>query len=205
MKKSKAETARTRQRIVEVASEAIRNKGIDATGVAEIMAAAGLTHGGFYRHFDSKEELVTEALGVSRKDYLAGTVDAAKRGPDALLKHFQDYVTLSSRDDVGGGCPLAANGSEIVRSDDRTRHNATEVFRQWFGSAERFMTSEKGEDKTDMAINLVTQMIGALTMSRIVDDPALSEKILEAARRRIANSFDLTASNPQDHLEAHTA
>ena len=60
MKKSKAETAKTRQRIIEVASEAIRTKGIDATGVAEVMAAAGLSHGGFYRHFDSKEDLVTK-------------------------------------------------------------------------------------------------------------------------------------------------
>jgi TetR/AcrR family transcriptional regulator, transcriptional repressor for nem operon len=83
MKKSKAETAKTRQRISEVASEAIRNKGIDATGVAEIMAAAGLTHGGFYRHFGSKEELVTEAIALSRKDYLAGTVSAAEEGPES--------------------------------------------------------------------------------------------------------------------------
>jgi TetR/AcrR family transcriptional regulator, transcriptional repressor for nem operon len=197
MKKSKAETAKTRQRIVEVASEVIRNKGIDATGVAEIMAAAGLTHGGFYRHFDSKEELVTEALRVSRKDHLAGTVEAAKQGPEALLKHFQDYVTPGYRDDVGGGCPLAANGSEIVRSDDTTRHGATEALRLWFANAERYMRPESGEDKTEMAINVVMNMIGALTMSRIVDDPVLSEKILEAARHRIANSFDLAAPKPQ--------
>ena len=70
MKKSKAETARTRQRIVEVASEAIRNKGIDATGVAEIMAAAGLTHGGFYRHFGSKEALILACLEEHERDYI---------------------------------------------------------------------------------------------------------------------------------------
>src|ERR1700733_2802725 len=114
MKKSKAETAKTRQRIVEVASEVIRNQGIDATGVAEIMAAAGLTHGGFYRHFGSKEELVTEALAMSRKDFIAGTLIAAEQGAEAILKHFQEYVTPDHRDDVGSGCPLAANGSEIV-------------------------------------------------------------------------------------------
>ena len=112
MKKSKAETAKTRQRIIEVASEAIRNKGIDATGVAEIMAAAGLTHGGFYRHFGSKEELVTEAIALSRKDYLAGTLSSAEEGPEALMRHFQEYVTAEHRDDAGSGCPLAANGSE---------------------------------------------------------------------------------------------
>jgi len=194
MRKSKAETAKTRQRIVEVASEAIRNKGIDATGVAEIMAAAGLTHGGFYRHFGSKEELVTEAVALSRNDYLAGTLSAAEQGPEALLKHFQEYVSPVHRDDVGSGCPLAANGSELVRSDATTRHNATEAFRLWFGKAAPYMRSQGDASKIEMAISVVTNMIGALTMSRMVDDPALSDQILEATRKQTAGAFDLPAS-----------
>jgi TetR/AcrR family transcriptional repressor of nem operon len=197
MRKSKAETAKTRQRILEVASEAIRNKGIDATGVAEIMAAAGLTHGGFYRHFGSKEELVTEAVALSRSDYLAGTVNAADQGPEALLKHFQKYVSPECRDDVGGGCPLAANGSELVRSDATTRHNATEGFRLWFEKAAPYMRSQDDASKLAMAISLVTNMIGALTMSRMVDDPVLSEQILEATRKRLADAFDLPAPKRQ--------
>jgi TetR/AcrR family transcriptional repressor of nem operon len=194
MRKSKAETAKTRRRIVEVASEAIRNKGIEATGVAEIMAAAGLTHGGFYRHFGSKEELVTEAVALSRNDYLAGTLRAAEQGPEALLKHFQEYVSPVHRDDVGSGCPLAANGSELVRSDATTRHNATEAFRLWFGKAAPYMRSQGDASKTEMAISVVTNMIGALTMSRMVDDPALSDQILEATRKQTAGAFDLPAS-----------
>ena len=197
MRKSKAETAKTRQRIVEVASEAIRNKGIDATGVAEIMAAAGLTHGGFYRHFGSKEELVTEAVALSRNDYLAGTLSAAEQGPEALLKHFQEYVSPMHRDDVGSGCPLAANGSELVRSDATTRHNATEAFRLWFGKAAPYMRSQGDASKIEMAINVVTNMIGALTMSRMVDDPVLSDQILESTSRRIANAFDMSSSKRQ--------
>jgi TetR/AcrR family transcriptional repressor of nem operon len=194
MKKSKAETAKTRRRILEVASEAFRNQGIDATGVAEIMAAAGLTHGGFYRHFGSKEELVAEALALSRKDYLAGTLTAADQGSEALMKHFQEYVTPVYRDDIGGGCPLAANGSEIVRGDATTRHNATEALRLWFGKAAPYMRAPDDAGKTAMAISLVTNMIGALTMSRIVDDPVLSDQILEATRKRIADAFDLSSS-----------
>jgi TetR/AcrR family transcriptional regulator, transcriptional repressor for nem operon len=205
MKKSRTETAKTRQRIVEVASQTIRNKGIDASGVAEIMAAAGLTHGGFYRHFNSKEELVTEAIALSRKDYLAGTVDAAKQGPEALLKHLQEYVTPSARDDIGNGCPLAANGSEIVRGDAQTRHNATEGFRLWFAKTAPYIRAQDDESKTEAAINLVTNMIGALTMSRMVDDPVLSDKILEAAHRRIANVIDLSASKPPEESEADAA
>jgi TetR/AcrR family transcriptional regulator, transcriptional repressor for nem operon len=198
MKKSKVETAKTRRRIVEVASEAIRNKGIDATGVAEIMAAAGLTHGGFYRHFGSKEELVTEALALTRNDYLGGTVSAAEQGAEALMNHFQDYVTRESRDDVGGGCPLAANGSEIVRSDATTRHNATEALKLWYSKAAPFMQSQNEAGKTEMAIALVTNMIGALTMSRMVDDPALSEEILEVMRKRIADAFGVQSPRPRE-------
>ena len=198
MKKSKAETAKTRQRIVEVASEAFRNQGIDATGVAEIMAAAGLTHGGFYRHFDSKEELVREAIALSRRDYFAETLSAAEQGAEALMKHFQEYVTPDYRDDIGGGCPLAANGSEIVRTDAKTRHNATEALRIWFGKTAPYMRAQDDDGKAEMAISVVTNMIGALTMSRIVDDPVLSDQILAATRKRIANAFDLSSSKRGD-------
>jgi TetR/AcrR family transcriptional repressor of nem operon len=198
MKKSKAETAKTRQRIIEVASAAFRNQGIDATGVAEIMAAAGLTHGGFYRHFNSKEDLVTEAMALSRRDYLAETLNAAEQGPEALMKHFQEYVTPVFRDDIGGGCPLAANGSELVRGDARTRHNATEALRLWFAKAAPYMRSQDDASKTEMAITVVTNMIGALTMSRLVDDPELSDQILQATRKRIAEAFDPSTAKRRD-------
>ena len=200
MRKSKAETAKTRQRIIEVASESIRKQGIEATGVAEIMAAAGLTHGGFYRHFDSKEELVREAIALTRKDFVAGTVAAAEEGADAMLKHFQEYATPAHRDDLGSGCPLAANGSEIVRTDAQTRHLATEGFRQIYEKAAPFMRSQDDESQMEAAISVMTNMIGALTMSRLVDDPKLSEKILEVTRRRIARTFDAPASKPRDRV-----
>ena len=194
MRKSKAETAKTRQRIVEVAAEAIRTKGIDATGVAEVMAAAGLTHGGFYRHFDSKEALVAEALQMSRADYLAATVQAAEQGPHALLEHFRNYVSPANRDDVGGSCALAANGSEIVRSDAITRRQATESLKLWFDKAAPHMRGMDEESKSELAISLITNMIGALTMARMVDDPALSEQILKAARDRIDETFAVAES-----------
>jgi TetR/AcrR family transcriptional repressor of nem operon len=205
MKKSKMETAKTRQRIVEIASKVIRNQGIDATGVAEVMAAAGLTHGGFYRHFGSKEELVCEALAMSRKDFVAGTLDAANQGAEAILKHFQEYATPGYRDDIGSGCPLAANGSEIVRADAKTRHNATEGFRLIFEKAAPFMRSQDDQGQTEMAISVVTNMIGALTMSRMVDDPALSEKILEVTRQRITKAFDLAPPKARNKRQRDVA
>ena len=99
---------------------------------------------------------------------------------------------------MGSGCPLAANGSELVRVDATTRHNATEALRIWFEKAAPFMRSPDAKGKTELAISVVTNMIGALTMSRMVDDPDLSAQILEATRRHIANAFDLSSSKRRD-------
>ena len=193
MRKSKAETAQTRQRIVETAARAFRKQGIAATGVAEIMAGAGLTHGGFYRHFDSKDQLVTEALSATEKNLVRDSLAAAGQGPQAVLEVFQDYVTQAYRDNVEDGCPLAAMGSELVRADDKTRHAATSSFRKIVQTMAPFMRSPDDEQGLDTAVSLLTNMVGALTIARMVDDPELSDRILETARRRIFKSIDLSA------------
>lgn len=192
MRKSKAETAETRKRIVETAAKAFRKRGIAATGVAEIMAGAGLTHGGFYRHFDSKDQLVTEALSATEKNLVRDSLAAADRGPQAMLDVLQDYVTQAYRDDVEDGCPLAAMGSELARADDNTRHAATTSFRKIIETAAPFMRSKDDAEGTDTALSLLTNMVGALTIARMVDDPALSNRILATTKRRIATSIDLS-------------
>lgn len=194
MKKSKTETAQTRKRIVDVASQAFRGHGIEATGVAEIMSEVGLTHGGFYRHFESKEQLVFEAIAKSLDDLVVASEEASKQGAEAILKHFQNYVSPAYRDDVEHGCPLAANGSELVRADDATRRSATEAFQKIFGSLAPYIRRQKGEDGNDAAMSVLTNMIGALTMSRVVDDPELSARILRVTRDRIAKMVNVPAS-----------
>jgi TetR/AcrR family transcriptional repressor of nem operon len=192
MKKSKAETAETRKRIVEVAAKAFRKQGIEATGVAQIMASAGLSHGGFYRHFASKDQLVTEALSATEKNLLRDSAAAAEKGSDAMLRVFHEYMTSNYRDNVEDGCPLAAMGSELVRANDDTRHAATNSFRKITATVAPFMHTLDGEDRDDMAISLLTNMIGALTVARMVDDPVLSDKILAVTQRRIGRSIDNT-------------
>ena len=196
MRKSKSETAETRKRIVEAAAKAFRKQGIAATGVAEIMASAGLTHGGFYRHFSSKDQLVTEALAATEKNLLRDSREAAGQGPKAMLEVCQDYVTQAYRDNVEDGCPLAAMGSELVRADDATRHAATSSFRRIVETMAPFMHAQEDADGLDTALSLLTSMVGALTIARMVDDPALSDRILATARRRIAGSIDLSARVP---------
>jgi len=189
VKKSKAETAATRKRIIEVASEAFRSRGIHATGVAEIMATAGLTHGGFYRHFDSKEQLITEALTLSLDELVAAAEEAADSGAGALLEHFQHYVSPEYRDNIAQTCPLAANGSELVRADEMTRRIASEGFKRIFATLARYIPAVDEDAATDSAIGIFTNMIGALTISRLVDDPALSDRILSVTRSQIARAL----------------
>jgi len=197
MKKSKAETAETRKRILEAAAKAFRKQGISATGVAEIMATAGLTHGGFYRHFSSKDQLVTEALSATEKNLVLDSLAAADEGPEALLNVFKDYVTREYRDNVEDGCSLAAMGSELVRASEDTRHAATASLRQIVETVAPFMRVQDGEERTDTALGLLTNMIGAVTMARMADDPALSDRILETTRRRIERAISLKAAKPK--------
>lgn len=190
MKKSKAETAETRKRIVEVAAKAFRKHGIEATGVAQIMATAGLSHGGFYRHFDSKDQLVTEALSVAPKNLVRDSAAAAQKGGKAMLDVFQEYMTSTYRDNVEDGCPFAAMGSELVRATIETRHSATDGFRKIVENMAPFLRNQDGLEGEEVALSVLTNMIGALTMARLVDDPVLSDRILATTQHRIAKSID---------------
>src|SRR5262245_52576289 len=128
MKKSKVEAAETRRKIVKTAAAEFREKGINGVGLADLMAAAGLTHGGFYRHFESKDQLVAEACAVAIEaaNETAWTpllVQGKRKGLDALVAQ---YLSEDHRDDQRGGCPFSALGSEIARSDKNTRAAVTE-------------------------------------------------------------------------------
>lgn len=193
MKKSKAETAETRRRIVEIASQAFRTQGIEATGIAAIMAAAGLTHGGFYRHFSSKEELVAEAVAMSLEQLVLESEHAANQGAEAALNHALEYLSPGSRDNVGRSCTFAAAGSELVRADGKTRRIASAAFKRTLEGLAPFMAADSG-DRVAAAISVLTNMIGALTMARLVDDPMLSNRILEVTRQRLIESIKGTAT-----------
>jgi TetR/AcrR family transcriptional repressor of nem operon len=130
MRKSKRETEETRKRIVEMAADEFRQHGIVTSGIADLMAAVGLTHGGFYRHFESKEQLVAEATAAALDTLLDTLASAAsgKKGRNALKAALEVYVCAEHRDNPRDGCPLAALGSELARSDKRVRDVAATGF-----------------------------------------------------------------------------
>lgn len=176
MRKSKSEAAETRQTIIQVASELFRVKGIAATGIAEIMETAGLTNGGFYKHFESKDQLVQEALKCATEG-LSHRFNEGKLDSKAIIKA---YLSPQHQKGLEWGCPIAGIGSELGRTDKDSRLVATLGIKQLVSSLEKHIESTSAE-KRKIAVASVSMMIGALTLSRIVDDKKLVEEILKSA------------------------
>ena len=189
MRKSKAETAETRRRIIEVAAREFRRSGIHDAGLAEVMAAAGLTHGGFYRHFDGKEKLVTEALAAAMESILERADMAAhgRDGKSGLEAIVETYLAIDHRDDRSGGCPLAGLGSELARADDENRAVASAAIVRFLKLLMQQMPRRKSDAAQSKAIFLLSALVGAITLSRIVTDPELSVAILRETKRQLAN------------------
>lgn len=189
MRKSRQETAQTRQRIVEAASVEFRQKGIDGAGLADLMSAAGLTHGGFYKHFESKDQVIEESVSLAIQS-LVDSAEAAAPGPQGRKKIVADYLAANHRDDPGAGCPFVALGSELTRSAPNVREAATQGFAKLVEAmAARYDNLTPALARKKALVTLST-MIGAAMMARIVTDPKLSQSILLEARKHLTSSED---------------
>ena len=190
MRKSKQEAAETRRRIVKAAAAKFRLSGIGGTGLSDLMAAAGLTHGGFYRHFDSKDQLVAEACTAAVEALMEQLAAAASRkSPQRGLKAVvETYLSAAHRDDPSNGCPLAALGSELARGDAGTHDAASEAFLRLVDVIAAQYHKTRPEVARRRALVVAASMIGAMTMSRMVRDSELSSAILHEARRHLVDS-----------------
>jgi TetR/AcrR family transcriptional repressor of nem operon len=177
LRKSKLEAAQTREAIVAAAADLIRRTGIGEASLADMMAAAGLTHGGFYRHFRNKEHLVSEALSAAGDKTIA-TISRhiAKGGLKAVV---DGYLSKSHRDSPTPICPFAALGSEMARSSKETKAAATELL-------EKVLVTLAGDapdrEARSAAIVALSTMIGAMTLARVVADADLSAEILDRVK-----------------------
>src|SRR5262245_11456085 len=175
MRKSREETARTRERIIAAASAEFREHGIVATGLADLMKAAGLSHGGFYKHFNSKDELVKEVAAASISSGTARMKANADKGPGrkGLRAVVESYLSPDHRDRPRDGCPFASLGVELARADAKTRAAATEGFLNYVEVLASHCESLPPDQANKPAIAAATTMIGAVTMARVVNDPKL--------------------------------
>jgi len=184
MRKSRQEAAQTRQRIVAVASREFRKNGIVASGLNGLMNAAGLTRGGFYKHFATKDQLVAEACAEGvRTAIIERIAGAAADGIGAATA----YLSIDHRDNPATGCPLSAIGSELARSDKNTRAAATAGFLRLVEIMAGQFSDARPAAARRRALVAVSTMIGALTMSRIVTDPKLSAEILKEAEKSLSD------------------
>ena len=190
MKKSKLEAAETRRRIVKTAAAEFRRNGIHDTGLSGVMSAAGLTHGGFYRHFDSKDELVAEACAAAMEPAAENTVASACYGAanDSLEAIVTSYLCSDHRDNLSAGCLIAALGTELARSDDKTRAVATAGFLKFVHLIAEQYRRTKPKTAKAQALVAASAMIGAVMISRIVTDPELSAAILCHTKKHVLNS-----------------
>ena len=183
MRKSKSEAAETRKRIVAAAAAEFRKNGIVATGLADLMKAAGLTHGGFYKHFESKDQLIAEACAEAGRE-LSERVAANTAKGSAV----SSYLSTRHRDNPAAGCPLAALGPELARCDEKTRAVATAGFERLVGILAGQFDKLPPEEARRRALVSASTMIGALAMARMVTDPELSAEILREAEASITEA-----------------
>jgi TetR/AcrR family transcriptional regulator, transcriptional repressor for nem operon len=182
MKVSREQAASNRERIVETAAQLFRERGFEGIGVADLMKEAGLTHGGFYGHFSSKEDLIAEASVRALTQSLALWGKLAERTPDDPLSAIAEaYLTSRHRDDPGAGCLLAALGPDVSRQGPPVRRAVTDYVRSACDLLAKLVPGKSRAARRQKAISTYATMVGALVMARAVDDRALSQEILDAA------------------------
>ncbi|RFB95141.1 TetR family transcriptional regulator [Rhizobium leguminosarum bv. trifolii] len=187
MGRSQLEKQKTHEKIVETASKRLREAGLEGVGVADLMKEAGLTVGGFYKHFASRDDLVAEAIQSAfdswgRKLQAEG-VDPAKMTAADIADR---YVSTYHRDNPGEGCPFAALTSDISRSGEKARAIATDGLRRNFeGLASKAAGADEAE-RQRKAIMAFAMMAGGVGLARISSDEALSVEILETVRDFVA-------------------
>jgi len=178
----------THDRIVEAAARAIRRSGYGGTGVADIMKDAGLTHGGFYAHFASREAMLAEAADRAGADSLAvmTRIAAAMPATEALPAMMRAYLSQEHVDAAETGCAVAALGSEMPRQAAEVRRAATRRIKEMIDLVARQMPAWGQPAAHEQALVTVAAMVGTLVLARAVDDPRLSDALREAALKHFS-------------------
>ena len=186
MRVSRQKAAENRERIIDAAGALFREKGFDGIGVADIMKAAQLTHGGFYGHFASKDDLVAQAsqraMARAAMNWANVTASAPKNPYAALLDH---YLSPRHRDDLGHGCAFAAFSGEAARCGKPVRSAFASGLEALIEIIAKAVPGRSKSGRRRKAVAAVAGLVGALMLARAVDDPALSNEILDAAKQEL--------------------
>jgi TetR/AcrR family transcriptional repressor of nem operon len=182
MKVSREQAAQNRARVVEVAGKLFRQNGFGGIGVADIMKGAGLSHGGFYGQFGSKDELAAEACAVTLGRSVTRWEQLAA-GDDPLAAIVNAYLARSHRDSPGGGCAMAALAGEAARQPKAVRDVFTDALRSFVGILAKLVPGASAAARRRKALATMSGLVGAVILARAVDDAALSDEVLRAAAK----------------------
>jgi TetR/AcrR family transcriptional regulator, transcriptional repressor for nem operon len=196
MRRSREDAAETRRLIVETASRLFRLRGITAVSVADIMGALGLTVGGFYRHFESKEALVIEAIAAASTEmelrYAQPATGTASVSPGAAL---DSYLSRAHRDHPERGCPVSALCSEVAHESLPTRQAFTTSVQRLLAIVASLAPGDT-KDARDRRLHAVASMVGAVVLARATSDEALADDLLRVVRTGVHRDTLRAAAKP---------
>ena len=178
----------THERIVDAAARAIRRSGYGGVGVADIMKDAGLTHGGFYAHFDSREAMLAEAADRAGAESVAAMerIASTAKTQRALRSLLTTYLSKAHVEAIESGCAVAALGSEMPRQAPEVRHASTRRIKEMIDLVARQSPDWGKRGAHQRALFTVAAMVGSLVLARAVDDPRLSDALRKAALKHLA-------------------
>jgi len=179
------------QKIVKDASRRVRAEGLNGAAVSAVMKDAGLTHGGFYKHFGSKQELLLDSLREGFREIEDALSEAAQQSPpgEAWRAIVKTYLSLDLCDHPERGCPLAALSPELARADKRMKPQIVAELVNYKSRMLPFMPGQRTADKERAFFAIFSTMIGAIDIARILPDSAIREKVLASTRDFLLRSF----------------
>jgi TetR/AcrR family transcriptional regulator, transcriptional repressor for nem operon len=178
---SKATKAGSHDRIIKAAAGRVRENGVEGIGVADLMKEAGLTHGGFYRHFASREELVTEAIERALREgaEVVAAVANVTEFPVAAL--VDAYLSTTHRDELATSCAVTTLAADVARGNDRARSAYTQQVVMYLELLAKLIAGDQQRSRRMKAIAALSTLVGAVSMARAVNDERLSSEILRSA------------------------
>lgn len=182
MRVTREKAAENREKILSAAARLMRERGLSGVGVDALAAAAGMTHGSLYSQFGSKEQLVEETVS-----YAVAAKARELPATHSLDTYVSEYLSATHRDAPGTGCPLAALSCDVARQGEGVRARFTAGVRGMIGRLSSSMPAGlKPKQRDEAALAAAASLIGALVLSRAVNDPGLSDDILRATRKQLA-------------------
>lgn len=202
MRVSREQAAENREKILATATRLFREKGYDGIGIADLMKSAGLTHGGFYGHFSSKEDLIAQTCERTVDELLAqhsvwfdaneaaDNKGAAKDASTDYQRYIANYLSREHRDNPGRGCLMAALGADAARQSPVIKRAFTQSFNRLFAALIKILPAKSEpiaseNAKREQALSTLAALVGAQVIARALDDPELSQEVLQAVFKKL--------------------